>query len=324
MGPNQYNQPPNGPYGPYGQPQQQPQQPLPPSPYGPAPGAYGPPPPGAYGPPVGPQPQGPMPAPGRPTYDPYADLRAPQPYMTAPPPRRSGNGKKVVAIVIALLVIAGGLYALTAAGQLPSSQSNKAAQPNQQKTDETIVPDVVARSGGDLDLSKKVNVSKQIKAQSVQAKVNEQVNLSDGFAFLVKNAGPYQSTTAQPAAGKKFIIVLAVVGNRAEGRNTSVSYLDFKLLDSKNVLLNAHPATQQIANNPLATPAQLEPGHQIEGRLIYEVDSAETAWNVVHKKTYQKTTDNTSFVVEGRVSIDAKSDGAAGAQPPATPPAATP
>jgi hypothetical protein len=304
MGPNQYNQPPNGPYGPYGPPQQQPLAPPPP---------YGQQPVGPYGAPVGPQPQ--MPSPGYPIYDPYADLRAPQPsYMAPPPPPRRNNGKKalVVIVVIALLAIGGGLLAMSGSGQ--PTQTKKPVQQNTQKTEENM-PDVVARSDGDLDLGKKINVSKHIKAQSIQAKTNEQVNLSDGFSFLVKSAGPYQSTTVQPAAGKKFIIVLTVVGNRAEGRNASVSYLDFKLLDSKGALLNAHPATQQITNNPLATPAQLEPGYQIEGRLVYEVDAVDTIWNVIHRKTYQKTTDNTSFVVEGKVAIDAKSDGTAGATP---------
>ena len=50
-----------------------------------------------------------------------------------------------------------------------------------------------------------------------------------------------------------------------------------------------------MLNNLLASPTELKPGEQIEGRLIYEVESAEKEWTLVHKETFQKTTDNTTF-----------------------------
>lgn len=312
MNPNQpYNpqpgmpgqMPPNyqGPAGPYVPPSPYGQ----PAPYGPPPSPYGPPPPVMPGqvPPYG------QPAPGPHVYDPFADLRA-DPY--GPPPKKSGGAGKAIAIAIVVIALIGLVVALVAAGSTgqPQTGTPKTAEPQT-----AIFGDVISRPDGTLDLSKRVDTATSIKSQSVQAKVKEQVNLVSGFSFLVKDVGTYESSTAKPAAGKQFIIMLVTVGNRADKEDISVSYLDFKLLDNKNNLLTGHPATQQILNNLLSSPTQLKPGEQLEGRLVFEVDGTDSEWSLVHKETYERTTDKTTFTVEGKIAVDIGSERGDSADP---------
>lgn len=297
MDPNQYNPrpgpysqtPPNyqGPAGPY----------VPRSPYGPPPSPYS-----QQSPYPGPQQQSP---PGYLGPNPYAGYN-PEPYEEelAPKPKSGMKpliitavaGLALVVLVISITVIAG---------------SDKPATPEKPAAGQTANPalaDIASRPDGVLDLSAKIETSKTIRPQSIQAKVKEQINLSSGFSFLVKASGTYNSASAVPATGKKLIILQVVVGNRAQSENISVSYLDFKLKDSSNNLLNGHPATQQVLNNLLASPSAIKPGEQIEGRLIYEVEAAETEWALIHKETYQKTTDNTTFTLEASVAVKVKPD----------------
>ncbi len=208
-----------------------------------------------------------------------------------------------------------------------TGNSDKPATTNKPAPGLTANPalaDIAARPDGVLDLSAKIDTSKSIKPQSIQAKIKEQVNLSSGFSFLVKALGTYDSASAKPVTGKKLIILQVVVGNRAQSENVSVSYLDFKLRDSNNNLLNGHTATQQVLNNSLASPSAIKPGEQIEGRLIYEVEAAETEWALIHKETYQKTTDNTTFTVEASIAVSIKAVDAPIAPPAATTPPTTP
>ncbi len=168
--------------------------------------------------------------------------------------------------------------------------------------------DISSRPDGILDLSKKITVESSLKAQSIKAKTKEQINLSSGFSFLIRATGTYDSPNTPPAAGKKFVIVQVVTGNRAAaGSDTtddiSVSYLDFKLQAKDNSLISGHPSTQQIPNNILASPSALKPGEQVEGRILYEVDAAATEAAIVHKETYRKTSDGSSFTVEGIIAI---------------------
>lgn len=315
MGPNNYNPnpgqlPPNyqGPANPYGPPAPY----GPPSPYGPAtpqgqPQVYGPA-PGVIPPQPGYGPQGPYPAapgqqPGYPAApNPYAE------FMTDPydshGPKPPSPGKKIALAgvgLFAVIAVIGVLVAGSPQQQTPQTQNN-----NQQAS--APMADIVPRPDGDLDLTKKIDTAKSLKAQSLQAKTKEQVNLSSGFSFMVEGTGNYTSSTVQPAGGKKFVIVQVAVGNRSEKANIPVSYLDFKLRNGSNELLSGHPLTQQVLNNPLSSPSEIKPGQQIEGRLIFEVNSAEKDWVLVHKETYQKTTDNTTFTVEGRITVDTRSD----------------
>jgi hypothetical protein len=230
----------------------------------------------------------------------------PYPYPgEATKPRSSGPNKMVLGVV-AVIIIVGILFAVLSAGgggNTPTTTQSQGQTTNQTKT----AADVVPRSDSQLDLTSRVNLSKSLKAQSIQAKTQEQVNLSSGFSFMATKYEDYTSTNpaTKPAEGKKFIVVTAVVGNRNDTNNISVSYLDFRLRDQSNVLIAGSITTNELLANPLTSPTELKPGEQLTGKVVFEVNATDTTWVFKHSETYQKTTDNTSFVVEGEIVLGA-------------------
>lgn len=305
MNPQQYPQQPGqmppGYPGPTGQPgpyppQQNPGQPWQPG-MPPAPGQYAQPgQPGPY-PPQGPQP---MQQPIMPTtgYNPYA---YPGEYDK---PKAKGPNKAILIGGVALLVVIA-LIAVVVAGSSSSNQGASTQTDTQQETTSDAGKDVIPRSDATLDLSKKIVSSETLKAQTIKAKTSEQVNLSSGFSFMVTKTEAYVSPnpTTLPGEGKQFIAVTTVVGNRNQSVNISVSYLDFRLRDASNQLLAPSTITNEVINNPLASPSELKPGEQITGTVIYEVDADEANWVFKHTETYQKTTDDTTFTVEGEIAV---------------------
>lgn len=244
--------------------------------------------------------QQPVAAPGPAGYNPYA---YPGEYEQQP---KKGPNKAliigVVAVVVLVIIIAAVLVTSggnTSGGTTPNDQQGSTTQ----TTTSTAGNDIVPRSDNTLDLSKKINNKDTLKAQTLKAKTSEQVNLSSGFSFMVTKTEAYTpaSPTTKPADGKKFIAVTTVVGNRNETGNISVSYLDFRLRNASNQLLPGSAATNEILNNPLASPSELKPGEQLTGKVVFEVDANDTSWVFKHSETYQKTTDDTTFTVEGEI-----------------------
>jgi hypothetical protein len=217
-------------------------------------------------------------------------------------PKRKGPGKIIFIgiVVIALIAI------IAVAASMSSGGGNKTGTTQQPSTTESnkTAKDVEERDDNKLDLSVKTNLSKALKAQTIKANIREQINLSSGFSFMVTKIENYTpaSSSIKPAENKKFVVVTAVTGNRLESGNLSVSYLDFRLRDESNTAIAAHGATtNEILNNTLSSPSELKPGEQITGKVVFEVDATDTNWIFVHSETYQKTTDNTTFTVEGTI-----------------------
>lgn len=318
MNPNQYPPQPGQP----GQtPQGYPPQPNPyqqQGPYPTQPPSYGAPQqPQGYGqpqPPYNPQQQPGHPGPQNPS-QPATNGYNPYPYPGEAEKPKSRGPNKMVLGVVAVIIIVGILFAALSAG------GGDTDLPTQTQTGESTTKaanDVEPRSDGRLDLKSKVTLSKSLKAQTVQAKVNEQINLSSGFSFMVTKVEDYASTSAtiKPAEGKKFIIVTTAIGNRNDTSNISVSYLDFRLRDESSALVAGHIVTNEVLDNPLSNPTELKPGEQLTGKVVFEADATDFNWVFKHGETYQKTTDNTSFTVEGEIVLNLGSA--------VTPPAATP
>ena len=232
--------------------------------------------------------------------NPYSGYN-PSPY---PGEESKPKSKKLVFIIVGAVVLLGAIAAIAVVssktGQntgTPQATETHDQQPGTVNAGSDIVP----RTDGQLDLSVKADTSKSIKEQTIKAKTKEQINLSSGFSFMANKIEAYTSNDAavKPAAGKQFVVVSIVVGNRAQTNSLSVSYLDFKLRDKDSTLLSAQTASQQILSNILANPSALKPGEQLAGKVVFEVNATDTDWVLIHKETYQKTTDNTTFNVEG-------------------------
>jgi len=295
--------PPQGPPGPQNQ-GSYPQQPsIAP---GSAPGQYQPYPPQQQPTPSDPNNYGQQPyqqagrPPQTPGYNPYAFTEE----YTAQTIKKGPN--KSVILTIALLgLLSVGIAVLTF---LPdNTKNNTGTTPdNKSTTTSNAGKDVLDRSNGELDLSSRISLNKALKAQKIQAKAKQQVNLSSGFSFMVNKIEDYTSPnpTTKPAEGKKFIVVTAVVGNRLDTGNLSVSYLDFRLRDQNNTTLPGSVITNEILNNTLSSPTELKPGEQLTGKVIFEVSVTDTSWVFKHSESYQKTTDDTTFIVEGEIVVD--------------------
>ena len=308
--------PPNSPGGPGYNPGYQPPAPSPGQSYGPSAGQ-------PYGAPN--QANGPIVQPLQP--NPYSNYgQPPYPTQSPRPSRRRGPGKTVFVIIVVAVVVLVGMATLIA--MTSSGGGNEPTDtPTDQKTATTgSLEDVVPRNDGQLDLESKLDTSQSVKEQTVKAKEKEQVNLSSGFSFMASKVEAYTSANpaVKPAEGKKFVSVSIVVGNRAQSNTISVSYLDFKLRDVDGNVLVSHASTQEILSNTLANPTALKPGEQINGKVVFEVDANDNGWVLIHKENYQKTTDNTTFSVEGDISIGLPTAGTTTPPATTTPPTTTP
>jgi flagellar basal body-associated protein FliL len=224
----------------------------------------------------------------------------------------------VIAVVMVLAIAAAyGVYLLNNRSTPTKTQSGASTQSNQPDASANVVP----RSDGQLDLSTKVDAVTSVKEQTVKAKTKEQINLSSGFSFMATKIEPFTASdpNVKPANGKQFVVASVAVGNRAQSNTISISYLDFKLRDNQNNILSGHPSTQSILGNALANPTALKPGEQVAGKIVFEVNATDTDWVLIHKETYQKTTDNTTFIIEGDAVVSTKSDTATTTTPPVTP-----
>jgi hypothetical protein len=308
-GPGPQGNPAQGPTSPYG----------PPGPYPAQPGYGGAP----QQPPFGQQPPVPGGMPAGPQNNPafgYNPYPYPGEYDRAP--RKKPN--KAIFIIIGGAVL---LVVIVVVASLSSNGNNQnnTQQPTTDQSTAKTVKDVEPRDDNQLDLSVRATLSKSLKAQTVKGSSQQQLNLSSGFSFMVTKVEAYTSSNAAtvPAAGKKFIVVTAVVGNRLDSGNISVSYLDFRLRDPNNVAIAPNgTATNELLNNPLASPSELKPGQQLTGKLVFEVDATDSNWVFIHSETYQKTTDDTTFSVEGQIVVNQSTSGAT--TPTATPPTPTP
>jgi hypothetical protein len=233
----------------------------------------------------------------------------PYPYPDEFTATKKGPNKLILGI-IAIVVIVGSIFGFLAFnGDNSDNNGNTGDNTQNQGTTNNnsadASKDIAPRTDGKLDLSSKINPSETLKPQNLQGNMDEQVNLSSGFSFMATDATSYTSTDGNvtPSAGKQFIVITVVIGNRTENTTFSVSNSDFRLRGQDNTMTAPSVVTSQITNNTLSNPNELKSGQQITGKIIFEVPSTQSSWALQHIETYQKTTDNTTFDVKGEVGI---------------------
>jgi hypothetical protein len=235
---------------------------------------------------------------------------------------RKGPNKGIFIIggIVVLLIIIIAVAASMSGGG--NGNNNGAQQPNTDTSTKTV-KDVVDRDDSTLDLSVKTT-NDALKAQTIKGNTRQQLNLSSGFSFMTTKVDDYLTNNSIVAgSGKRFVIATIVIGNRLQSDNISVSYLDFRLRDQNNVAIAPQgAATNSVLNNPLSNPTELKPGEQLTGRVVFEVGATDTNWVLVHSETYQKTTDDTTFNVEGDIVLQLPL--ASSPTPSATPPTPAP
>ncbi len=150
-------------------------------------------------------------------------------------------------------------------------------------------PDVMDRPDGTLDLSNLIDTDKTIKNQSIKAKIKQQVSLSDGLTYMVTAVERnYVSSSKyfKPNAGKEFVRVSFVVGNRDKKTSLYLSSSQFKAKNSAGGLRAAEYATDEDVADAMVAQ-EIDGGKQVKGSYVFQVDKGET-FSIVTNQEYVK------------------------------------
>ncbi len=233
------------------------------------------------------------------TPDPMA---APQPPMMS---ANSGGGKSkkglvIVLILLAVLVLAGigaGAYFLLSGSNSPASSITNAVKGGS---------DVQDRSDGTLDVSNLIEDKQtSLKNQDIKAKLNQQVNLSDGTSFMItKVERNYVSDSkyVKADAGKELVKVSVVVGNRLKSGTVYATSGMFKGTNAAGGSISPEFLSKEDVTDAIVGTS-IDPGKQLAGVIIYEVDSGEVLQSIVVTNKYKNYTTEETIEVKGTVSL---------------------
>jgi hypothetical protein len=232
------------------------------------------------------------------------------------PPAAPSSGKKKVLIIAA---IAGGVLIVTAIiiGLLGSMGSGSSPLQGAINTTTGQASDVVPRSDGTLLVDSTINRTEAAKTQDISAGLNEQINLSDGFSFMVTGVEVVESfqrtlsgkaVTFRPDSGNEFISVAYVVGSRAEDITVSYSSTTF---DVKNVASGEKYSAIQFLSSDVNLPKGYyslkmevlrESGTQQAFIVYYEVPKG-SSLTTEREQEYQRSSSDEMIVIKGTVQL---------------------
>ena len=239
------------------------------------------------------------PAPVQPMFppSPAAPAFSSQPIADIPAPK---NKKKLVMIVagvvVVVLIVGGVLIATGGAKKVPGLKTI------------TGTSDVQDRSDGTLDLSNLIDRQKSIKSQDLKAKVKQQVNLSDGTSYMVTSVERnWQSNDKynQPDAGKEYIRVKIVIGNRSQTGSVYASSSMFQLKNSSGGLQDYVYVTDAELPDRINSDT-INAGKQVSGSIIYAVDTGEKGLSLVTNDEYESigTATKQRVTIKSEVSLE--------------------
>jgi hypothetical protein len=214
----------------------------------------------------------------------------------------SNSNSKIKSVVIVAILVAA--VAFIAVAVLYNSKTNKNPV-SQLKTAVTGSSDVESRSDGTLDMSKLIDKQSSIKDQDITAKLNQQVNLSDGTTYMVtavQRNFVSSSDYLKADAGKELIKISLVVGNRALEGNDYISDSNFQLRNSAGGLQDPeYVATTDMAD--ALKGDEIAPGKQEKGAIVFQVDQDEKVPALVTSDEYTNYTSNAKITVKSEVSL---------------------
>ncbi len=223
-------------------------------------------------------------------------------YAGAPTAQAHKNNKTIKIVIIAgvafvvltfaaifILAFIANVQKRKNAAEGTSSTSNSASA-----TDSTAAAtaDVVDRKDGTLDLGTLINPQTTIKDQAVKAKLNQQLNMSDGLSYMITSVDRNfvaNSKYLKATDGKELIKVNVVFGNRAKSSDRYMSGNDFALKNSSGGLQQYEYATADEVPDVLKG-TNVEPGKQAKGSIIFKVDKNEKISIVTEEKYTNYTT----------------------------------
>lgn len=192
-----------------------------------------------------------------------------------------------------------------------ASDADKQRKEQTKKAVENSGPETEKRTDGKLNLSKLFDAEYAPHDQDIKAGLNEQINIANGFSFMVtgieggwQKSGEYE---AQAAPGKEFIKVAVVIGNRAEKGTMSFYTSKLELSNSKGgKQTEVYTDSDDIPNNGLESSSSinLNPGDQRSGWVVYEIDKGETVSLIYEQKVFAcRANDNKDCLMKGSVKL---------------------
>ncbi len=251
-----------------------------------------------------------------PTQDPAAGYQQPmidpdpmlnQPMMEMPQQQNSGNGKKIIFIALGALVVLGLLagvgYAAYTAGV--SAGKQKAAAEFQAQQAASQEQEATSTSSEDikLDLSNTVDRN-AVKEETVEGKVGEQVNSSDGMALYVTNIERNFKTddaSYQLEDGKELIKVNFIMGNfekQAKDIKSSELYIE-----EGTSGVTVTPESRLTKYEGAFDTMKIDPGQQASGSVVYAVTKDITPLVFVRKQDYRISNQNKVVTTKTAITV---------------------
>lgn len=211
-------------------------------------------------------------------------------------PTHGGQNTKLIVIIAAavfVLLLAVGIF-FVMKGNNPVSNLTNSITGNS---------DVVDRSDGTLDLSELIDPVDTIKNQDITAKLNQQVNLSDGSSYMVTSVERnWTNPEVKAASGKELIKVNVVVGNKSKEGGLYFSDNFFRLKNSAGGLQDSEYVTEEEVPDMLVG-GEVAPGKQKKGAIIYEVDKDEQLGGLITEDKYTKFGSDDEITVKSIVTF---------------------
>ncbi len=189
----------------------------------------------------------------------------------------SSRYKKVV-VIIFMLIIVGLIYMITKKTTIKSAVN---------KTDSNSIKISSAqdRPDGTLDLSKLISEkmgSTQKSEKLSAAKMNQQVDTVDGISYMVtKVVRNYKPKKPYDYQNKEYIKVYGLVGNRKMNVPLSVTFYDFDIKLSTDVIVRSLAYSKTDEPDVIDATVTLKTGEQTKVAMIYAIPSGSTPINVV-------------------------------------------
>ena len=206
----------------------------------------------------------------------------------------------IVVVVIMAVVVLGAIVSLSK----KSGESPVANLTNSIKGDDAVVN----RSEGTLDLSTLIDAQETIKSQDIKAKLNQQINQSDGTSFMVTKiernwvSSRSQSPYSKPEASKELVKVTLVAGNRNKTDAIFFANNAYKLVNAAGGLRESvYVFEDDIAD--VLRGQEIQPGKQISGSLLVKVDKNEQLAKLVTEEKYRNYSTSEDAIIKVEVSL---------------------